>query len=179
MSTLDGTANPSIISPPPTSGTNATVHPPAPATTTPNPPSPTHNRKHSTSHNDTVPLDHPSRNLPIHASLPSLPLLPSSANPTTNHAQNINPLTLQPFTPAELSTHKYDELRTRFASSSESDMHKAVAAEQEDIARQIKARMEERARKEAEIEKEIGEMEKIREVERKIYRRRMGGKESG
>jgi hypothetical protein len=58
-------------------------------------------------------------------------------------------------------------------------MRKAVAAEQEDIVRQIKARMEERARKEAEIEKEIGEMEKIREVERKIYRRRMGGKESG
>ena len=133
-------------------------------------------RKHSTSLTETVPIDHPSRAHPVHASLPTLPLLPSE--PTAQTA-NINPLTLQPFTTAELAAHKYEELRARLSSSSNNDetLAKAVTTEQEEIVQQIKARMDERARKEAEIDKEIGEMEKIREVERKIYRRRMGGKE--
>jgi hypothetical protein len=155
-----------------------------PSSTTAHPASPTHARKHSTSLNDTVPLEHPSRTHPIHPALSSLPLLPQPPSAATS---TINPLTLQPFTPAELTAHKYDDLRARFVNPSTSEGQPAavaaavnaaqVNAEQEDVVRQINARMEERARKEAEIDKEIGEKEKIREVERKIYRRKMGGKE--
>lgn len=99
-------------------------------------------------------------------------------------ATNINPLTLQPFTPAELAASKYDELLERFTSQPGQGSERAVntaqlAAEQEELARQIQARMDERTRKEVEIDKEIDEMEKIREVERKIWRRRMGGKDGG
>ena len=40
----------------------------------------------------------------------------------------------------------------------------------------LKEKLDERARKSLEIEREMMEQEKIREVERKIWRRRMGGK---
>ncbi|ETN38148.1 uncharacterized protein HMPREF1541_07772 [Cyphellophora europaea CBS 101466] len=141
------------------------------------PVSPTQGRKHSTSLAETLPLDHPARAVPVHSSLPTLNLLPDSAEPAT--AANVNPLTLAPFTPAELASHKYDELRkTVLNDRGEVDLDR-VRAEQEEAIKQIKTRMEERERKESEIDKEIAEKEKFREVERKILRRRMGGREGG
>lgn len=145
-----------------------------PATAPAAPISPTHARKHSTSLADTLPLDHPSRTQPIHSSLPHMRLLP---DPGSTSSTNINPLSLEPFTPAELSANKYDELRAKFVNDKGDVDAVKLAAEQEEVVRQIRARMDERERKQGEIDKEIGEMEKIREVERKIWRRRMGGKE--
>lgn len=84
---------------------------------------------------------------------------------------------MEPFTSAELSANKYDELRAKFVNDKGDVDVVKLAAEQEEVVRQIRTRMDERERKQGEIDKEIGEMEKIREVERKIWRRRMGGKE--
>ena len=44
----------------------------------------------------------------------------------------------------------------------------------EDEVAKLKAIMAERERKEREVEREMGEKERVREVERRVYRRKMG-----
>jgi hypothetical protein len=156
-----------MVSPPP----NAASNPSSPIQA-----HSTHSRKSSTTQHptDTIPLNDPQRTHPVHASLPALPLLP----PNTQHT-NINPLTLQPFTPAELTALNYDKLRAEFLASSSSaepnsvvDKAKIHKAQEEAVAR-LQERMKERDKKTEEIEKMIAEMEKTREIEKRVWEKRM------
>ena len=119
---------------------------------------------HTHTHHDTVPLSSPLRTTPIHPSL-SLPLLPSTALST-----NTNPLTLQPFTPSELSHHHFPSLQTSLIGKSKDDVQTMI---EEEITK-LKAVVDERERKEREVDREMGEKERVREVERRVYRRKMG-----
>lgn len=116
---------------------------------------------------DAVPLDSPHRTTPIHPSITSI-RLPSDAGKT-----NLNPITLKPFTDAELKLYGFDKLRTSLGSKEE------VGHAKEDAIKHLKDRLEEREKKAREIEHDMSEKEKIREVERKVYRKRMGEAKEG
>jgi len=117
-----------------------------------------------------VPLDSPLRTTPIHPSIPSI-RVPADAS-----TSNLNPITLQPFTGAELERYGFEKLRRELGGGERpGDESEALQKAKDDAVRQLKARMEERDAKSKEIEREMDEKEKIREVERKVYRKKMGG----
>ena len=153
---------------------NMAQYPPAPPPSQPKPSSsPTSgNRKSSISlptSTETVPLDHPSRTTPLHPSLPTVLVPP---NQTTS---SINPLTLQPFTDAELKSYNFDKLLQDHKSLSNADIEKA----RDEAVKALRDKIDERDAKVREVEKEIEEKEKIRGVERKVYRRQMEGRKGG
>jgi hypothetical protein len=130
-----------------------------------------------------VPLDSPLRTTPIHA------LLSTVKMPATS-AANTNPITLQPFTEAELVRYGYEKLRAEIVgvassstntegetSSSSSlsgkDQKERLARLRDETATLLKQRLDEREKKAREIEREMEEKEKIREVERKVFRKRL------
>ncbi len=136
--------------------------------------SPSQARKHSTSASshpsahDLVPLDSPIRTTPIHTSIPTIRL-------ATSHATtNIHPITLQPFSDAELKSLGYEKLRAEYEDSTGGVRRSEIEKAREEAVRMLKEKMTEREAKEREIDREIDEKEKIREVERKVYRKKMG-----
>ena len=126
-----------------------------------------------------VPLDSPLRTTPIHPSLPSVKV------PEAAHlgAPNTNPVTLQPFTEAELAKHGYEKLRAQILSSANPNVTGALSdKEKEEISRMrdetaaaLKHKMEEKDAKIRDIDREMEEKEKIREVERKVFRKKLAG----
>lgn len=139
-----------------------------------------------------VPLESPLRTTPIHPSLPSVKV-PASAQSSD---PNTNPITLRPFTEAELSKHGYEKLRAQIFAASEKQQHQRGGAsagegalgdrEKEEIQRvrdetaaALKHKIEEREAKVREIDREMEEKEKIREVERKVFRKKLAGGKEG
>ncbi|KIY00123.1 uncharacterized protein Z520_03808 [Fonsecaea multimorphosa CBS 102226] len=140
-----------------------------------------------------VPLDSPLRTTPIHPSLPSVKV-PEAA--LTSAAPNTNPITLQPFTEAELTKYGFEKLRTQIlgaaamAAAMDKTIPRPTAAngggmdekEREEISRVrdetaalLKQKLDEREARVREIEREMEEKEKIREVERKVFRKKLAG----
>ncbi|KAK5443386.1 hypothetical protein LTS15_010731 [Exophiala xenobiotica] len=130
-----------------------------------------------------VPLDSPLRTTPIHSLL-------STVKMPTASAANTNPITLQPFTEAELTRYGYEKLRaeivgaasssstktkgeTSSSSLSGKDQKERLARLRDETATLLKQRLDEREKKAREIEREMEEKEKIREVERKVFRKRL------
>ena len=127
---------------------------------------------------DIVPLDASARTTPIHASLPTIKL------PVSHATTNTNPITLQPFSDAELKTLGYEKLRADYEDATTGGVRSAeIEKAREEAVRMLREKIGEREAKEREIDREIDEKEKIREVERKVYRKKMGigekGKEGG
>jgi hypothetical protein len=122
-------------------------------------------------------------------------------------AVDTNPITLQPFTEAELSKYGYAKLRAQIFAAAEKHGHGHGAGntsanananatvngggglsdrEKEEIARlrdetaaALRHRLEEREARVREIEREMEEKEKIREVERKVFRKKLAGGKDG
>lgn len=131
-----------------------------------------------------VPLDSPLRTTPIHPSIPLIKV-PSTAASTE---PNTNPITLQPFTEAELAKHGYEKLRAHISaaagnSNPRSNANGGVLSEKEkeelqrikeETAMLLKHKLDEREQRVREIEREMEEKEKIREVERKVFRKKLG-----
>ena len=113
----------------------------------------------------------------------------------------MNPITLQPFTQAELSKHGYEKLRNDIYAAGLIGLPTGMAVNhrmgkgdampltdreskelnrlREETALALKHRLDERDSKAREIEREMEEKEKIREVERKVFRKKLaGGKEA-
>ncbi|EXJ63710.1 hypothetical protein A1O7_00045 [Cladophialophora yegresii CBS 114405] len=134
-----------------------------------------------------VPLDSPLRTTPIHPSLPSIKV-PESAVASSGGAADINPITLQPFTEAELSKYGFAKLRAQiFAATGTGTTHgshhggavgdrerEEIARLRDETAAAVRHRLEERELRVREIEREMEEKEKIREVERKVFRKKLG-----
>jgi hypothetical protein len=123
--------------------------------------------------------------------------------PADHATSNINPITLQPFSEAELKNLGFEKLRAEYentsapgptlaatggassgtAGASTSTGTTAGAASRlnikelekarEEAVKMLRERIAEREAKEREIDREIDEKEKIREVERKVYRKKM------
>jgi len=133
-----------------------------------------------------VPLDSALRTTPIHPSLPSVKVPATAVAGSTE--PNTNPITLKPFTKAELSKYGFEKLRaqvsTRNATSEAGNGAASgggVKVDEEEVKKLreqttalLKHKLEEREGKIREIEREIEEKEKIREVERKVFRKKMG-----
>ncbi|KIW16349.1 hypothetical protein PV08_06400 [Exophiala spinifera] len=122
-----------------------------------------------------VPLDSPLRTTPIHPAVPAVKV-PADA------AWNLNPITLQPFTDEELTKYGYEKVRAEVNSARGVDAKgkAGVKAKQEEVARlreetanMLRQKLEERETKLREITREMEEKEKIREVERKVFRKRL------
>ncbi|KAI1628555.1 hypothetical protein EDD37DRAFT_603480 [Exophiala viscosa] len=110
----------------------------------------------------TIPLDSSLRTTPIHPSLPGIKVS-GGASPNTN------PLTLQPFTEAELAQHGYTQLRTQFTPADKEELARLRA----ETAALLKQRLDKRESKMRDIQREMDEKEKIREVERKVFRKKL------
>ncbi|KAK5046962.1 hypothetical protein LTR84_007316 [Exophiala bonariae] len=141
-----------------------------------------------------VPLDSPLRTTPIHPSLSSVKIPAAAVAGATE--PNTNPVTLKPFTDAELSKYGFEKLRahitmrkpgTEVGGGATPDSGAATGvgagkANEEEIkklrdetAALLKQKIDEREAKIREIEREMEEKEKIREVERKVFRKKLGG----
>lgn len=115
---------------------------------------------------DKIPLDAPQRVQPIHDSLPNikLPAATSDApDPVTLH-----PVTLRPLTHSDLKAANFDALRAQY------DTPEAAAKAREDAVREVKKIMDENERKVRDIEREMDEKEKTRDIERKVYLKKFG-----
>ncbi|KPI44591.1 uncharacterized protein AB675_8734 [Cyphellophora attinorum] len=145
----------------------------------PQPISPTHNRKLSLTNDTHPPLSHPSRVQPIHPAFPQPSLLPATTEDAPN-PYTLHPLTLQPFTTADLQSHNFDALIAECRDPQTGQIDKELVKKlQDETVGKIQERVRERQSKEAAIEREVNEMEKTREVERKIWMKRMGGGKAG
>jgi len=113
------------------------------------------------------PLDSPLRTTPLHPDLPGIKV------PSESTAQNLNPVTLRPFTLDELKDLGFEALVEKYvggASGLNDGGNKEEArSERDDLARQLREKLEENERKRAEIEREMDEKEKIRDVERRVF----------
>lgn len=133
-----------------------------------------------------VPLDSPLRTTPIHPSIPAVKM----PNTASSNEANINPVTLQPFSEAELAKYGFEKLRAQIVTATAAamvDKSETSAAngltekEKEELQRMkdetaahLKHKLDERENKVREIEREMQEKEKIREVERKVFRKKLG-----
>ncbi|KEF57897.1 uncharacterized protein A1O9_05819 [Exophiala aquamarina CBS 119918] len=132
-----------------------------------------------------VSLDSTLRTTPIHPSLPSIKVPATAVAGSTE--PNTNPITLKPFTDAELSKYGFEKLRAQISTRNAATEagngtnlggrtvdEEEVKKLREETAALLKHKLEERESKIREIEREIEEKEKIREVERKVFRKKMG-----
>ena len=107
-----------------------------------------------------IPLNSPSRTRPIHNLLPEVKV-PNSELPATAY----HPVTCEPLTPEDLTYHKFQALQKQYNTP-----ESARVARDEAVA-ELRRKLEDRDRKEREIEKEITQIEKTREIERKVFER--------
>ncbi|EXJ78701.1 hypothetical protein A1O1_09103 [Capronia coronata CBS 617.96] len=128
-----------------------------------------------------VALDSPLRTTPIHPSVPSVKV-PDTALTTE---PNTNPVTLRPFTEAELEKHGFEKLREQIVGASKSGSGKGgsgvtekqkqeIERIREETAALLKQKLDERETKVRQIEREMEVKAKTREVERKVFQKKFG-----
>lgn len=130
-----------------------------------------------------VPLESTTRQVPIHPDLPSIKV--PADNPNLKPYQ-YHPVTCEPLTSDDLTHHK-----PSFSSASTSNPATGPTLQQlqkqyptpeaaeralAEAVREVKMRLEEGEEKRKEVEREMEELEKMREVERKVYGRMKDGK---
>lgn len=127
-----------------------------------------------------IPLDSSLRTEPIHPLISEVKLssnvnIPSTDTAMHNSTSNfkapittLNPITSQPFTDDELRAHKLESLLSQYPTP---DM--AMRA-RDDTAAELRKILDENERKNREIDRELDEKEKTREIERKVYARKLG-----
>lgn len=129
-----------------------------------------------------IPFDSSLRTEPIHPLISEIKLSPNVNIATTdtdtamhNSTSNsqaplttLNPVTCQPFTIDELRAHKLESLLSQYPTP-------AIAMRaREDTAAELRKILDENERKNKEIDRELDEKEKTREIERKVYARKLG-----
>lgn len=107
-----------------------------------------------------VALDSSLREVPIHADLPEIKVPSGDLKPHQYH-----PVSCEPFSSEDLQHHKLLQLQKQYTSPD------AVTRARAEAVQEVKDRMAEAAKKTREINQQMEEMEKTREIERKIYRK--------
>lgn len=127
-----------------------------------------------------IPFDSSLRTEPIHPLISEVKLSPHVNITTTDTAMHnstsnshaplttLNPITCQPFTIDELRAHKLESLLSQYPTPTT-----AIRA-REDTAAELRKILDENERKNKEIDRELDEKEKTREIERKVYVRKLG-----
>jgi hypothetical protein len=105
-----------------------------------------------------VALDSAVRQVPIHPDLPDVRVPSGNLKPHQYH-----PVSCEPLSPEDLQHHKLLQLQKQYISPD------AVTRAQAEAIQEVKDRMAEAAKKTREINQQMEEMEKTREIERKIY----------
>jgi hypothetical protein len=108
--------------------------------------------------NKAVPLDSPVRQVPIHQDLPEVKVPSGDLKPHQYH-----PVTCEPLSSEDLQHYKLLQLQKEYTSPD------AASKAQAEAIKEVKDRMTEAAKKTREINQQMEEMEKTREIERKIY----------
>lgn len=134
----------------------------------------------NTSKMQNIPLDSSLRTEPIHPLITEIKLSPnvnisstetnmySSTGNSKTSLTTLNPITCQPFSLDDLRAHKLETLLNQYPTP---DM--ALRA-REDTAAELRKILDENERKNKEIDRELDEKEKTREIERKVYAKRLG-----
>jgi hypothetical protein len=121
------------------------------------PVSPTRSHK-SASSIQVVPLDAPLRQVAIHTDLPQVKV------PNTDlKSHQYHPVSCEPFSADDLQHHKLSQLQKQYPTP------EAALKAQAEAIKEVKDRMAEAEKKTREINQEMVEKEKERELERKIY----------
>lgn len=107
-----------------------------------------------------LPLSSPTRQRPIHADLPQVKVPAGDLKPCQYH-----PVTGEPFSADDLQHPLLREMLAKY------DTPEAARKAQLDAVREVKQRMEEAELKGREIDKDMEEKEKMREIERKIFQK--------
>ena len=132
-----------------------------------------------------TPLDSDLRVQPLHPSIPEVRLprkveneLPSAeAVDRKQEEQNglgtpssttLNPVTLQPFTLEELRSHNIDALLRQYLAPD------SARKARDEAAKELRKLLDENDVKTKEIDREMEEKKKTREIERKVYARKLG-----
>ena len=105
-----------------------------------------------------VPLDSPLRQVTIHPNLPEVKVPTSELKPHQYH-----PVSCEPLSPEDLQHHKLPQLQKQYTTP------EAALKAQAEAIKEVKDRMAEAEKKTKEINQQMEEMEKTREIERKIY----------
>lgn len=121
---------------------------------------------HAHAHTQVMPLDSSLRTEPIHPLIMEVKLSP--ANIPNAPLSTLNPITLRPFTIDELRAHKLESLLSQYPTP------EAAAKARDDTATELRKLLDENERKNKEIDHELEEKEKTREIERKVFARRSG-----
>lgn len=132
----------------------------------------------------TVPLDSVQRTQPIHPLLPEIKLFTKYVVPNHDtvadnndvtglptqafHPVTLNPLTLQPFTIEDLHSHNLESLLRQFPTQ------EAAKKALDDTAKELRKLIDDNDRKTKEIEREMDEKEKTRQIERRVYAKKLG-----
>jgi hypothetical protein len=121
------------------------------------PVSPTKSYK-SASSTRLVPLDAPLRQVAIHPDLPQLKVPSTDLKPHQYH-----PVSCEPFSAEDLQHYKLPQLQKQYTTT------EAALKAQAEAIQEVKSRMAEAEKRTREINHEMVEKEKERELERKIY----------
>lgn len=113
-----------------------------------------------------VPLDSSLRAEPIHTLIMEVKLPP--ANVSNASSTTLDPVTLRPFTIDELHTHKLESLLSQYPTP------EAAAQARLDTATELRKLLDDNERKNREIDRDMEQKEKTREIERKVYAKRLG-----
>jgi hypothetical protein len=105
-----------------------------------------------------VPLDSPLRQVPIHPDLHDIKLPSGDLKPYQYH-----PVSCEPLSSEDLQHHKLPQLQKQYTSP------EAALKAQAEAIKEVKERIAEAERKTREINQQMEQMEKTREIERKIY----------
>jgi hypothetical protein len=105
-----------------------------------------------------VPLDAPLRQVAIHTDLPQVKVPSTELKPYQYH-----PVSCEPFSAEDLQHHKLHQLQKQYTTP------EAALNAQAEAIKEVKDRMAESEKKSREINQQMEEMEKTRELERKIY----------
>ncbi|KAK5084709.1 hypothetical protein LTR05_005787 [Lithohypha guttulata] len=89
-------------------------------------------------------------------------------NGSVSLTTTLNPITLKPFTIEELRSYHLEALVRQYSTS------EAAEKAREDTARDLRKMLDDNERKSKEIERDMDEKEKTREIERKVYARKLG-----
>lgn len=121
--------------------------------------SPTKSHKSASSIN-IVPLDAPARQIAMHPDLPEVKVPSAELKP-----YQYNPVSCEPLSSEDFQYHKLAQLQKQYSTP------EAALRAQADAVREVKERMTEAEKKTREIDQQMEEMEKTREIERKIYKK--------
>lgn len=115
----------------------------------------------------TLPLSSPARQRPIHDSLPAVKVPVGDLKPCQYH-----PVTGEPFSADDLQHPLLREMLEKYKDAAPEEVQKA----RDEAIREVKTIMEENEVKAREIERDMEEKERVREIERKVFLKQGKGK---